>query len=550
MSVTLEEMRDTRLSTLGGIIKDRCVVKNSDTWMVSTTGAECSWLIDMRQTLLDPFSLELISTLFWDEHERYLPFQLCGLEVSGIPLLVGLLHEARRRNLNVNGFIVRKERKQSGIGKIIEGKVTGERVLVVDDILNSAASMEKIRVALEAHDLGIYRVFVIVDYEALGGGRWQRNNKIRVASLFSLKYFELSLRIAKPLSQNLFSNEWAFKCGEANHFHVVPKSSPKIAEDTVFFGSDRGSFWALDLPSGTPKWEFSIKTKNRKGIWSRPATGDGVVYFGGYDGNLYCLSMMDGTEIWRWTGAEWIGSSPILSSDRETLWIGLEYETMGSKGGVTAFNAKTGELLWSRRFPEYVHATPAVCESLGLLYIGTNSGELHCLDAYSGETRWFYKTGGAVKEAAAIDEGRGFIGFGSFDGAVRILNLQDGDLLFEYGTGHEIYSTPLFTDRDMVVSSTDKALHLFSLDDGSHAQLDLGSKSVSSPVLIDDSIFVGSNSGAILEIDQFTSRIIGRHQLLDAVTSRISFCKKRKLFIAQTAMNEVTAFRREEFRGT
>ncbi|MDR0503876.1 MAG: PQQ-binding-like beta-propeller repeat protein [Treponema sp.] len=69
---------------------------------------------------------------------------------------------------------------------------------------------------------------------------------------------------------------------------------PVVMGDTIYFGSDDGNFYALDVESGYMRWVF----KSGAEINSIPYADKNQVYFGSKDGKLYALSRETGQEIW------------------------------------------------------------------------------------------------------------------------------------------------------------------------------------------------------------------------------------------------------------
>ena len=70
----------------------------------------------MRRVLLRPEFLRELACEFWNYFETQPPFQIGGMEVAAVPLVVGLLREALDRGRPANGFLIRKERKPTGLG--------------------------------------------------------------------------------------------------------------------------------------------------------------------------------------------------------------------------------------------------------------------------------------------------------------------------------------------------------------------------------------------------------------------------------------------------
>jgi len=69
---------------------------------------------------------------------------------------------------------------------------------------------------------------------------------------------------------------------------------PVVIGDTIYFGSDDGNFYALDVQSGFMRWVF----KSGAEINSIPFADKDQVYFGSKDGKLYALSLKTGQENW------------------------------------------------------------------------------------------------------------------------------------------------------------------------------------------------------------------------------------------------------------
>src|SRR5262249_24202862 len=147
-------------------------------------------------------------------------------------------------------------------------------------------------------------------------------------------------------AQAKFELAWRVAAEEPNYFDVVPKSTPAIDDRHVYFGSDAGELWAVDLAGGAISWRFRARKSGRKQIFSSPAVHDGRVYFGNYGGNVYCLDAATGGEIWGFRGADWVGSSPAVAADLGMLFIGLEHELEGHRGSLVALDLSSGAKIW------------------------------------------------------------------------------------------------------------------------------------------------------------------------------------------------------------
>jgi outer membrane protein assembly factor BamB/orotate phosphoribosyltransferase len=539
---------DERRETLFTTIQQRSVFLGKDHPVISPTGHRQGWLIDLRMSLLDGEALQLVADLFWGQFADRLPFQVGGLETAAIPLVVAIIMAGRQRGTPVNGFVVRKERKPHGLSKTIEGTLTADPVVIVDDLINSGSGMEKVRTVVGEEGHPIRDLFVVIDYESGEGQRWLHNHGVRLTSLFRLSDFGLELKPVVPqVAMSEFRTVWKFRAPEPNYFHVVPKSTPALDDERIFVGSECGTFWALAQATGQVVWSAQVRDSGRKKIWSSPAVHEGRVYFGGYDGNVYCLDARSGAERWRFTGADWVGSSPALAPTLGLLFIGLEHEVPGRRGSLAALDMGTGTKVWELPAREYLHGTPLYCPSRGAVAVGTNDRDLVLADARTGRLIWRFPTKGEIKYAPALDAARNAVIFGSFDGTIYVVDLDSGRAVWSVPTGNIIYSTPLVVGDRAYVVSTDK--HLYVLDLAKRAvikRLHVGSKLYSSPRAIEGRIYFGSTGGLLLELDPERLLFTGRLQLPDRITNPVTYSERHRLYYALTYDNQLFALARTE----
>jgi outer membrane protein assembly factor BamB len=99
---------------------------------------------------------------------------------------------------------------------------------------------------------------------------------------------------------------------------------PVVMGDTVYFGSEDGNFYALDVESGYMRWVF----KSGAEINSIPYVDSRHVYFGSKDGNVYALSRGDGHEIWSFLTESQVNSQVerykdhiIFSGDADAIYF-------------------------------------------------------------------------------------------------------------------------------------------------------------------------------------------------------------------------------------
>lgn len=180
---------------------------------------------------------------------------------------------------------------------------------------------------------------------------------------------------------------WAFETGGRVYSHPTPD------KDEVYFGSDDGHLYKVDVDSGILIWEF--KTGDR--IRSSPALDGKKVYAASWDGHLYAVDMIRGTQVWKAPIAPFTRSSPALKSGR--IYIGDE------EGKLHCFNAGNGKSFWSADLNEKGKATEQIsmCPLVtpeGIFAV-TKSG-IAALVATNGAIRWRKDLFASVRAKAEV----------------------------------------------------------------------------------------------------------------------------------------------------
>lgn len=484
----------------------RSVLTTADTATIVNPDGSFSpgWLLDFRAIFLQPSHLRNIAELFWQQYKDQYPFQVGGQETAAIPLITAIVLYGQDIGLPVNGFFIRKERKTSGLQKIIEGELTTDTVILVDDLMNSGGTQLRQVEILEADGLQVSDIFVLCRFRAARHYRFASEKNIRIYAPFTP--FELGLshnQVAPKLpTKSNFQVEWTYTAPKPDLFHVVPKSRPVLHKALIMLGADDGTFRALNQSTGELVWQHRIwRTAGQKAIFSSPVVYDQTVYYGAYDGNVYALDVTTGHTRWVFNEADWVGSSPCIDASHNLLFVGLEFGLFKKRGGIAALDATTGKKQWEYSMPGLTHASPTYSARYRAVGIGCNDATFYLFDAKSGTLRWQYQTDGDIKYAPVFDERYERVLFGSHDGALYALNVTTGAEEVRFQTEGEIYSTPCLHDDVIYVSSMDK--RLYCLDRKTLTErwrIETTGKILSSPVVINDRVYIGSNDGFLYEV--------------------------------------------------
>lgn len=129
-------------------IQSKCIIKvepGEPLMLGKSPGTKYAWQFYLRRGLFNPEFMEKVSLLFLDEIQEkigHFNFQLSGLETAATPLLIGIPATARKFDIDIPAFSVRKTRKEYGKFNFFEGEVQKDLpVLLLDDLCNTGGSI-------------------------------------------------------------------------------------------------------------------------------------------------------------------------------------------------------------------------------------------------------------------------------------------------------------------------------------------------------------------------------------------------------------------------
>jgi len=157
---------ETARRRLVEIVKRRSFSSGSDTTLVS--GRASSFYFDMKATMLDPEGAHLIGMLILDALAGAEVDMVGGLEMGAVPLATAVAAASHVAGRPLPAFLVRKQAKEHGARKLVEGLAPGEslagkRVAVLEDVTTTGGSAAKAIEALRAESAVIDRVVTVVD---------------------------------------------------------------------------------------------------------------------------------------------------------------------------------------------------------------------------------------------------------------------------------------------------------------------------------------------------------------------------------------------------
>ncbi|MFA6078040.1 MAG: PQQ-binding-like beta-propeller repeat protein [Candidatus Paceibacterota bacterium] len=529
------------------VIEKEVFITKKEARSVDQNGTETDWIFDFRKVLLGAEILNIVSELFWEKFKNEHPFQIGGIEVASIPLITAFVLKVREKNKISNGFFIRKSRKKSGLLRMIEGEISNDKIILVDDIINSGKSFIRQIEVIESLGKKVSAVFVILRFRDLPYYSYLTERGIKIISLFTLEDFGGSLGVSNLIDKTElpvptpFKIDWYFKSEKPNYFLVTAKSAPAVDKEKIYFGGDNGVFWALNQIDGKAVWDYKILLgAQKRKAFSSPVVYKDVVYFGANDGNFYALNSSTGKRKWVFLEADWIGSSPCIAEDIGAIFVGLEFGLWKKQGALVALDSSSGEKMWEFSMSDFTQSSPAYSSKLGIVICGCNDFSVYGLDVKTGKLLWTFKTEGEIKGSFSFDEKLGVVVFGSFDSCVYVLETKTGKLIHKIKTDEAIFSTPTVNDGFAYVSSLDKSLYCIDLDKGVVVwKFKTNARIFSSPEIIDDSVYIGSNDGRLYELDLKTGKNTAFFQATERITDKIAFNKTTGRIFLPTFANEI-----------
>lgn len=316
----------------------------------------------------------------------------------------------------------------------------------------------------------------------------------------------------------------------------------------------------------------------------------GQLYVGGRGGYLMALGLERGEVRWEVPVPGGIGSVPVLAEDGAVLLFGSD------DGLLTALDLETRKPRWTYQTDGIIRN--AVVEGDGVVYFANSRDEVYALDIRSGAWRWWYQREFQVEFTvqgraglsyrASDDEGEAVLYTGFDDGRAVAIDARSGEALWitsvappEGGAWVDCDSTPLLREDEVIVAGQATGVYGLAREDGSirwsrpvraagsvvqgpagsllfsssleglhaidpggalrwRAQLDPGV--VSTPLVVDDVVFVTHSESGVLAYDVTDGEMLARVDTGSGVSSVPVFDADLSRFFAVSNRGTLLAF--------
>jgi outer membrane protein assembly factor BamB len=203
-----------------------------------------------------------------------------------------------------------------------------------------------------------------------------------------------------------------------------------------------------------------------------PVVADGVVYLGDLDGTFRAVSLADGTDRWSFAAKD---------------------------AGFTSA------------------AAIGAAGDARLVVVGDDGGLVRAFDAATGDLRWTYETNGEISGGPTILEAADGprVLVGSQDASLSCLALADGTLLWKHAIADQIRCSPTVArtsagDR-VLLAGCDGTLHVLdALTGAEQAAVPIDGPTGTTPAVLGDRVFFGTEGGVFFAIDVVASKEVWR----------------------------------------
>src|SRR5712672_3309842 len=160
-------------------------------------------------------------------------------------------------------------------------------------------------------------------------------------------------------------------------------SGPNLVGNIVGFGQKSGIFWALNPDSGSIVWSTPV---------GPGASLGGIEWGTATDGKRIYVAIANSDHL----------SYTLVPSGQKITW-----------GAWSALDVSTGKILWQTADPTAgAIDRGSVTVANGVMYAGSNSGQMYALDTANGNILWNFASGGTVIDGPSIADGTLYWGSG------------------------------------------------------------------------------------------------------------------------------------------
>lgn len=169
MSTTTQRDEANTIGRLTELLRQRSLTHGD---FVLASGRRSSFYIDARRTTMSGEGQALVGAagLAALQARAWHPRSVGGLTLGADPVAYAIAHTARLAGISLDAFTVRKQAKDHGTGRRIEGCLTArDAVVVIEDVITTGRSALDAVAAARAEGATVLGVLAVIDRQE--GGR-------------------------------------------------------------------------------------------------------------------------------------------------------------------------------------------------------------------------------------------------------------------------------------------------------------------------------------------------------------------------------------------
>ena len=144
--------------------------------------------------------------------------------------------------------------------------------------------------------------------------------------------------------------------------------------------------------------------------------------------------------------------------------------------------------LWTFNMESPIHSSPAIYKDY--VYVVSSNGILKAIDMETGEEEWDLDLESPTNSSPIVHKNKLYIGC---DDGLKAVNIDSHKIIWDYDCSN-VESTPFYY-KDVIYFGSDDG-HLYGLNDDGKVEFNkkLDGELKSSPVIVDDTIYIGSTN--------------------------------------------------------
>tara|TARA_B100000029_G_scaffold334224_3_gene326352 strand:+ start:370 stop:957 length:588 start_codon:yes stop_codon:yes gene_type:complete len=174
------------------IVSDRSLLRGTE--MKLASGASSNFYFDMKRTAFHPEGASLIAELILYELSDISVDYVGGLEMGAVPLVACVIQKSFPEH-PIGGFFVRKQPKEHGTRRLIEGlpqdeSLAGKSIVLLEDVTTTGGSVIKAITAVREEGAHVPAVVTVVD-RLQGASENLKRENVALRPLLTVEDFSL-----------------------------------------------------------------------------------------------------------------------------------------------------------------------------------------------------------------------------------------------------------------------------------------------------------------------------------------------------------------------